>query len=290
MKNILVIGGDGYIGSKLVLALEKEGHKVESFDLPRNILNESELKVAINKKDIVFHLAALAVLNYTDKNPQETFEVNIVGANNVARICAGEGAVLNFVSTSCIYGNSLEVPSLEDRLINPTDTYAASKAAGEYLVKMWGMAKQLKYNILRFGTVYGPSTNKNMRGDMACQIFMEAAVKKQPIEITGNGSQNRNFVHLNDLVRAMVLLTEEGTENATINLTGNESVSINDIADYALEFGATGKTYVSERKDDFRNQDVSIEKAKELLDWEPQIKFKDGIRDFYNWVKENQND
>ena len=290
MKNILVIGGNGYIGSKLVLALEEEGHKVESFDLPKNILNESELKQAINGKDIVFHLAALAVLNYTDKNPQETFEVNIVGANNVARICAEEGAILNFVSTSCIYGNPLEVPSVENRLINPTDTYAASKAAGEYLVKMWGMAKQLKYNILRFGTVYGPSINKDMRGDMACQIFMEAAVKKQPIKITGNGQQSRNFVHLDDLVRAMVFLTDEGIENATINLTGNESVSINDIADYALEFGATGKTYVAERKDDFRNQDVSIEKAKELLDWEPQIKFKDGIRDFYNYVKDNQND
>lgn len=290
MKNLLVIGGEGYIGSKLVLALKKKGYNVSSFDLPKNILNESELKVAIKGKDSVFLLAALAVLNYTDKNPQETFEVNVIGANNVARICAKNNVILNLASTSCIYGDPLETPSLEDRLINPTDTYAASKAAGEYLVKMWGMAKQLKYNILRFGTVYGPSTNKDMRGDMACQIFMEAAVKKQSIEITGNGSQNRNFVHLDDLVRAMVLLVDEGIENATINLTGNESISINDIADYALEFGATGKTYVAERKDDFRNQDVSIEKARELLGWEPQIKFADGIKDFYKWIKNNQND
>lgn len=290
MKNICVIGGEGYIGSKLVLALEKEGHEVESFDLPRNILNENEIKEAIMGKDTVFHLAALAVLEYTDKNPQETFEVNIVGANNVARICAEEGAVLNFVSTSCIYGDPLEVPSVEDRLISPTDTYAASKAAGEYLVKMWGMAKQLKYNILRFGTVYGPSTNKDMRGDMACQIFMEAAVNKEPIEITGDGSQNRNFVHLDDLVRAMVLLAEKDVAGETINLTGNESVSINDIAKYALAFGATEMTYVAERKDDFHDQDVSIEKAKELLDWEPQISFDKGISDFYQWVKENQNE
>ena len=286
-KKICIIGGEGYIGSKLVLALKEAGHEVESFDLPKNILNESELKVAIKGKDIVYHLAALAVLNYTDKNPQETFDVNIIGANNVARICAEEGAVLNFISTSCIYGDPLETPSLEDRLINPTDTYAASKAAGEYLVKMWGMAKHLKYNILRFGTVYGPSTNKDMRGDMACQIFMEAAVKKQPIEITGDGEQSRNFVHLDDLVRAMVLLVEEGIENATINLTGNESISINDIADYALEFGATGKTYVAERKDDFHDQNVSIEKAEKLLGWKPEIKFKDGIKSFYQWIKKN---
>lgn len=290
MKSILVIGGEGYIGTKLVLALEKEGHKVESFDLPKNILNDNELKEAIYKKDIVFHLAALAVLNYTDKNPQETFEVNIVGANNVARICAEEGAVLNFVSTSCIYGDPLEIPSVEDHLINPTDTYAASKAAGEYLVKMWGMAKGLKYNILRFGTVYGPSTNKDMRGDMACQIFMEAAVKGQAIEITGNGRQSRNFVHLDDLVIAMVLLSGRDIVGETINLTGNESISINDIADYALKFGAAGRSYIAERKDDFFDQDVSIKKAYALLGWKPEIKFSDGIKDFYNWIKDNQND
>ncbi|MCK5408823.1 MAG: NAD-dependent epimerase/dehydratase family protein [Candidatus Heimdallarchaeota archaeon] len=285
MKKILVVGGEGYIGSKLVIYLANKGYTVENFDLPKNILNEEELREAVNGMDIVYHLAALAVLDYTDKNPQETFEVNIVGANNVARICAEEGAILNFVSTSCIYGNPLEVPSVEDRLINPTDTYAASKASGEYLVKMWGMAKQLKYNILRFGTVYGQSVNREMRGDMACQIFMEAAVNKEPIKITGDGNQSRYFIHIDDLVNALVILAGEDVIGETINLTGNESISINDIADYALEFGATGKSYVAERKDDFVYQNVSISKAKDLLGWEPHIRFSDGIKDFYNWLK-----
>ena len=289
-KKILVIGGAGYIGSKLVLALEKAEHEVESFDLPKNILNVEELKEAIKGKDVVYHLAALAELSYTDAHPQETFEVNIVGTNNVARICAEQNVLLNFISTSCIYGNPLEVPSVEDKLINPSDTYAASKAAGEYLVKMWGMAKRLRYSISRFGTVYGPSTKKEMRGDMACQIFMEAAVKKQGIKITGDGEQSRNFVHIKDLVRGLVLIVEKEIEGETINLTGNESISINDIADYALKFGATGKIYIESRKDDFINQDVSISKAKELLGWEPEILFEDGIKAFYQWVKENQND
>ena len=70
-------------------------------------------------------------------------------------------------------------------------------------------------------------------------------------------------------------------------MTGNESISINDIADYALEFGAIGKKYIESRKDDFIDQDVSIVKAKRLLGWEPEIKFKDGITSFYKWIKEN---
>lgn len=289
-KNILITGGNGYVGAKLKLALEKEGHNVESFDLPKNILNMEELEKAIERMDIVFHLAALAELNYTDAHPQETFEVNIIGTNNVAKVCAEKGAVLNFVSTACSYGNPLEVPSIEDSLVNPSDTYAMSKMAGEYIVKLWGLSEGLKYNILKWGTIYGQSTNKDMRGDMCIQKFMEAAVKKQPIEITGNGRQNRCFIHLDDLTRALVLLVERGITGETINLTGNESISINDIADYALEFGATGKSYIAERKDDFMDQNISIKKAKELLNWEPKIKFADGVASFYNWIKDNQND
>ena len=286
-KKILVTGGNGYLGSTLILALEKAGHEVESFDLPRNILNEKELVEAISGKDVVYHLAALAELSYTDAHPQETFEINIVGTNNLAKICAEQDVALFFASTSCIYGNPLETPSVEDKLINPSDTYAASKAAGEYLVKMWGMAKGLKYTILRFGTVFGNSTKKEMRGDMACQKFMEAAVNKTGIEITGDGGQNRCFIHIDDLVRGLVLITEKEIVGETINLTGNESISINDIADYALEFGATSKKYIESRKDDFIDQDVSIVKAKKLLGWEPEIKFKDGITSFYKWIKEN---
>ena len=286
-KKILVTGGNGYLGSTLILALEKAGHEVESFDLPRNILNEKELVEAISGKDVVYHLAALAELSYTDAHPQETYEINVEGTNNVARICAEENVILEFVSTACSYGDPLERPSIEDSLVNPTDVYAMSKMAGEYIVKLWGLSSGLKYNILKWGTIYGPSTKREMRGDMACQKFMEAAVNKTGIEITGDGGQNRCFVHIDDLVRGLVLIIEKEIEGETINLTGNESISINDIADYALEFGATGKTYIESRKDDFINQDVSIVKAYALLGWEPQILFKDGITSFYKWIKEN---
>lgn len=281
---ILITGGLGYIGAKLVIALKEKGHIVEVFDKPKDIRNEKELEEAISGKDIVYHLAALAELSYTDEHPQETYEVNIVGSNNIARICAEKGVLLNFVSTCCIYGNPLEYPSLENSLINPSDTYAMSKASGEYLIKMWRLAKGLRYNILRFGTVYGQSLNREMRGDMCIQKFLEAAKNKEGIKITGNGEQARNFIHIDDLVSAIVLVTEKGIVGETINMAGNERITINDIADYALKFGATGKEYIPKRKDDFRDQDVCLDKAKRLLDWEPKIKFKDGIKSFYNWL------
>ena len=290
MKNILVVGGLGYVGSKLVLALKEKGYSVEVYDLPQNILNVKELELAVNGKDAVYFLAALAVLTYTDENPQETFEVNVIGTNNIARICAEQNVLLHFISTSCSYGEPLETPSIEDSVVNPTDTYAFSKIAGESVVKMWGVSKGLRFNILRMGTIYGQSINPLQRGDMAIQKFLDAAVKKEKIRIDWDGFQSRNFIHLEDLVRGLVLITEKEIEGETINLTGNESISINDIANYALKFGATGTFTASKRKGDFRDQDVSIEKAKRLLGWEPEISFEDGITSFYKWIKENQND
>jgi UDP-glucose 4-epimerase len=289
MSRILITGSSGYIGAKLKLLLEKQGHKVESYDLPKNILNKEEFKQSVlsQQTDIVYHLAALAELSYTDEHPDETFDVNIIGTNNVASVCAELGILLNFVSTCCIYGDPLEVPSKEDRLINPTDTYAMSKAAGEYIVKMWGLAKGLEYNILRFGTVYGPSLKREMRGDMCVQRFMEAAVNKTPIVVTSDGKQNRNFVHIDDLIRGIALVTEKGIKGQTINLCGKEKISINDISEYALKWGATNREYIAKRKDDFRHQKVSIKKAKKLLGWEPEIKFNQGIKDFYDYVVNN---
>jgi len=287
---ILCTGGAGYIGSKLVLALKEKGYEVEIYDKPNDILNPTDLEKAISKVDIVYHLAALAELSYTDAHPEETYSVNIEGTNNIARLCAEKGVLLQFVSTCCIYGNPLETPSIEDSLINPSDTYAMSKAAGEYLVKMWGLAKGLKYNIIRFGTVYGQSLKKEMRGDMCIQKFIDAAVNGKDIYITGDGNQNRNFIHIDDLVRGLVLLTEKEVVGETINLAGEEMISINDIAKYAQELGAERITYRPERKDDFINQDVCLDKAKLFLDWEPEISFEDGIKsmyDFYNNSSEN---
>lgn len=284
MAKHLIIGSSGYIGAKLILALKEKGHEVEEFDRPKDILNVGELEEAIKGKDVVYHLAALAEINYTDAHPQETFEVNVVGTNNVARICAENGVLLNFVSTCCIYGDPLERPSVEDRLINPTDTYAMSKAAGEYVVKMWGLASGLKYNIVRFGTVYGQSLKKEMRSDMCIQKFMEAAVKKEGIVITGDGKQARNFIHIDDLVRGLVLLDKVV---GTINFAGNERISVNEIAWFALKFGATKKEYIPNRKDDFNDQDVSIEKAENLLGWKPEVTFEKGITSFYEYYNNN---
>lgn len=286
MPKILITGGAGYLGSKLVLALKD--HQVEVFDKPKDILDKKELEQAIKGKDVVYHLAALAELSYTDEHPEETYQVNIEGTNNICELCSKYGVILNFISTCCIYGEPLELPSREDGLINPTDTYAMSKVAGEYIVKMWGLSKGLRYNILRLGTIYGQSTDKKMRGDMCVQKFLEATAKGEPLTINGDGKQERNFIHIDDLVRALVSVI--GIENETINLAGKERITIEEIALFAMELGKTKKViYKPERKDDFRNQHIYLGKAQKLLKWQPEIRFADGIKKFYEWLTDIHN-
>ncbi len=119
---------------------------------------------------------------------------------------------------------------------------------------------------------------------MCIQLFLHAALEGDDIKITGDGKQSRNFIHIDDLVRGLVLITEKGIAGETINLAGNEKISVNDIARYAQEFGARDAIYTENRKDDFFDQDVSIAKAERLLGWKPEITFDQGMRKFFEWL------
>jgi len=155
---------------------------------------------------------------------------------------------------------------------------------------MYGLASGLRYNILRLGTVYGHSTDPKMRGDMCIQRFLEFAVNNQPMTIDGSGKQNRNFIHIDDLVEGLAAVTTNGIEGETINLAGAESISVMDIALECIRYRSHASfpdnyiEYRTERKDDFRNQDVSIEKAKKLLGWSPKRIFNQELKKHYDWL------
>ncbi len=287
---VLIIGAKGYVGSKLARSMVQQGYQVTLYDLPENdILNVHSLDNFVKGHDTVYHLAALAEIKYTDDHPEETYDVNLTGLRNVIASCIKHDVLLNFISTCCIYGNPLELPSREDSNINPSDTYAMSKAAGEYVVKMFALASKLRFNILRLGTVYGHSTEPDLRQDMCTQIFLSKAMKGQPLPINGSGRQVRNYIHIDDLVGGLIAVTEKQVEGETINLAGSEQISVLEIAEECLFLSGQPSNnieYWPERKDDFAYQLVSIEKAFKLLDWKPTKIFKLALKEHYDWLKE----
>lgn len=285
MEKILVTGGAGYLGSKLSIYLEGKGYDVEIYDKPRDISDKESLARALSDKDIVFHLAALANLSYVDSHPTETFITNIEGTENLCEICSKRKIFLNFISTCSIYGDCEKEAAREGSMISPKDAYACSKVAGEYIVLMWHFSQGLKFNILRIGTVYGRSMKKEMREDMAVQNFLTKAVFEQKIEVQGDGTQTRNFINLDDLISGFYQVLKNNVSGEVVNLCGKESIPIKSIAEFALSKGALSIDYRPERKNDVKKQNVSIEKAKSILRWEPKIDFHNGIVDFYRWLK-----
>lgn len=288
MKKVLITGGNGYIGTKLTMALRASGYDVEVFDQPKDIRNKAEIDAAVTGKDIVYHLAALTHLNWTDQHPAETFEVNVLGTKNVVEACANHKVLLNFISTCCIYGEPLEIPSIEEGLINPTDVYAASKAAGEWIVKSWHMSNGMEYNILRLGTVYGPGVDDKFRADTAIPVFLDFAIKGQKLPILGNGKEIRNYIYTDDLIEGLVAVAEKGIRNETINISGAEQISVLDIASIALKLGRLPQDFMEfkpSRKNNFTYQFVSLKKANKLLGWYPKTRFEDGMSQLFNWMK-----
>ena len=286
-KKVLVIGGKGYVGSLLVDRLQRKGYNVFVYDRPNDILDKHKLEAVIKTVDVVYHLAALAEINYTDAHPEETYDINVTGTRNVVEACAKYDVLLNFISTCCIYGEPLQIPSQEDGMINPTDYYATTKAAGEWIVKGWALSKELRYNILRLGTVYGPSTDKNMRPDMCIQIFLDKVRKRERLTIFGTGKQVRNFIHIEDAVAGFIAVLEKGGQGETFNIGGAEEISVLDIAHIALKLGGMPEDsidYKSERKDDFSCQYISLGKSLKILGWRPRIRFESGMKDFYEWL------
>jgi nucleoside-diphosphate-sugar epimerase len=174
---ILVTGGKGYIGGLLVKRLAEAGHEVSTFDLVdgQSLLDREQVHASIKGMDVVFHLAAVADLTWSARSHENmlaTVDVNVLGTTNVAFACAAEGVLLQFASTCCVYGNQDVHPSTELTLPNPAEVYAYSKLAGESVVKGFGVSMGLKFNIMRYATVYGPG----MREALGVSVFMHQAL------------------------------------------------------------------------------------------------------------------
>ncbi len=279
MKKILVTGGNGYIGSKLATVLKEKGYEVETFDQPKDIRSKTEVEEAVKGKDIVYHLAAVTNHSWMDAHPSETFDVNIVGTKNVAEACAANKVLLNFISTCSIFEDSLE---------SPTDVYAASKAAGEWVVKAWHISTGVEYNILRVDTVYGLSIDNKMRTDTCIPVFLEHAIRNKKLPIFGTGKETRNYLHIDDVIDALVAVLEKEVKNETINLSGVEQISVLDVARTALKSAGMPEDSVEfypPRKNSFSYPVISIERAKKLLGWYPKISFEQGMSNLYNLLK-----
>jgi len=302
---VLVTGSAGFIGKALCRKLLEEKHSVFGLDVvetpikhkgftslikditnPKHIDPDYGASDPWNEVDFMFHLAAMANVDEVREKRDLAFEVNLHGTFNIVETCRKLNIPLAFASTACVYGHTKQHPSTEEGPTNPVDLYGVTKLAGEELIK--GLLK--RWVILRFGTTYGPE----MRPALATHIFLKQAIKKETFTIKGSGDQTRNWIYIDDLVEGCIKTmnhTRTSRDNHIFNLVGHPSYTVKTLAGFCNKIvnGSDNPLkiqFLPERPDDVFIEDVSIDKAKKLLSWEPKTSLYDGlIKCFYEWKR-----
>jgi UDP-glucose 4-epimerase len=214
----LVTGGAGFVGSHLVDALVARAEEVvvvddlstgrREFVHPAAVLVEHDIREPFETDaDLVFHLAAQADVGTSMQEPAFDAEVNVVGTVNVLEAARAAGAHLVFASTGgAIYGD-VEAPAGEDAALRPVSAYGLAKRSAEVYVDGWNRIFGTGHVVLRFANVYGPRQSAALEGGVIA-IFLERLSRGEQTAIFGDGTITRDFVHVDDVVRALLLAAE----------------------------------------------------------------------------------
>lgn len=307
MKKVLVTGGAGFIGSNLVDKLVEAGHKVIVLDnlVTGNLdnlkkykkkikfakidifkVNENVLQKYFDKVEWVIHLAALADIVPSITNPKDYFNTNIVGTFKILE-AARKSKVKKFIyaaSASC-YGVPSKIPTSEKEKINNQHPYALTKNMGEELVLHWAKFYKMPNIALRFFNVYGPRQRTSGAYGGVLSIFLKQTIYNKPLTITGDGNQTRDFVHVYDLVSAIIIaLNKKNISENIFNIGSGNDISINNVAKLI-----GGKiVYIPKRLGDADHSAADIKKIKKSLKWKPKISLKNGLLMLLKTLKINR--
>jgi UDP-glucose 4-epimerase len=296
-KNILVTGGAGFIGSHLCKKLSSLASNLTVYDnlsngkvenvkhLPKvhfvkaDVLDLKKLH-SQEKADVIYHLAAQVVVPYSMENPIEDFETNARGTLNVLEKARRDDARVVFASSAAVYGNTTQLPTPETNGFSPDSCYGLSKVVGEEYCNMYSKQYGLDITILRFANVYGPK----------CHGVIEDFLNKisrnpEELEIIGTGLQSRDFVHVHDVVDALILsATSEIAVGDTFNIGFGKTTTIIDLAKTILKIlGLTEKTVLKPTnvpwQGDIKTIWFDISKAEKTLKWHPKITLEDTLKE-----------
>jgi len=273
---ILVTGGAGFVGTNLIIRLLKEGHEVVSIDNYytgkeenhiegceyidkdiRNIHNYDWLNV-----ELVFHLAAIARIQPSFKEPKEYFTTNANGSINLIHWCANNNIPVVYAGSSSKHSGKFKNP------------YTFSKDVGEEIVELYQKHYGLKASIARFYNVYGPYQLEEGGYCTVIGIWLRALRDNKPLLVTGDGEQRRDFTHVDDIVDALWRIGIADAWGYEFELGKGENYSLNELID-VLE---VTPEFVPERPGEARvtlNTDTT---AKEVLGWEAKIDIIDYLK------------
>jgi UDP-glucose 4-epimerase len=293
----LVTGGSGFIGSHVVDRLRDRGVAVRVFDmvLPTfrsdiefyhgSLLDLEALRMALSGIDVVYHLAAVADVKDVFDDPYYAESINVRGTLNVLEAARrGKKPRVIYGSTTWVYSEAAGTNVDEQTALRaPSHFYTATKMSSEYYCQSYSRLYGVPVTILRYGIPYGPRA----RDGAVVPIFVQKALRGEPLTIAGDGSQFRKFVYVEDLAEGNVLAMKPVAANRIYNLDGTERITIKQIAETVQKIvGDVRIETVPARPGDFSGKEVSSELARTELGWEPRVSFEEGVRRYVAWYRD----
>jgi UDP-glucose 4-epimerase len=297
--NILVTGGAGFIGSHVVDKLIENGYGVIVVDnlssgkvenLNRNALfyeqsiEDEEMMeriFSLHRPEYVFHLAAQASVAISVREPVRDAETNIIGSLVLLEKSIKHG-VKKFIFSStggAIYGENVKVfPTPETETPHPISPYGIAKYSIEMYLEFFAREYGLKYTVLRYANVYGPRQDPYGEAGVVA-IFTERMLRGEEVHIFGDGEYVRDYVYVDDVVRANLLAMEKG-DNEVFNIGTGRGTTVNQLFKLLKEITGYDKepVYKPPRKGDVRKSILDYTKAKEKLGWEPKVSLEEGLK------------
>src|SRR5712692_8554763 len=315
MKNILITGGAGFIGSHLVDRLLSEGGwnitvvddfndfydpSIKRANIGANLSNPAfrlveadirdlgALAGAFNeaKFDCIMHLAARAGVRPSLNEPRLYLETNVNGTLNLLELARASG-VKQFIfgSSSSVYGANQKIPfSEDDPIFNPISPYAATKAAGELLCHSYAHLYDLQIVCLRFFTVYGA----RQRPDLAIHKFAQLISAGRPVPVFGDGTTRRDYTYIDDIISGVrAAIDYDASKYEVINLGESRTVELRELISL-LEKALDMRAEIDrqpQQPGDVPQTFADITKARRLLGYHPQTQIEEGIQKFVEWFR-----
>jgi UDP-N-acetylglucosamine 4-epimerase len=319
-KKILVTGGAGFIGSNLCEALLEKGNKVVCLDnfatgkienveqflkdtnftlIEGDIRKLEDCLKATKDVDYVLHQAALGSVPRSIKDPITSNDVNVSGFLNML-VASRDNGVKRFVfaASSSTYGDSESMPKVEDIIGKPLSPYAITKYVNELYADIFSKTYGLETIGLRYFNVFGRKQDPNGAYAAVIPKFVSQLMKGESPVINGDGNHSRDFTYIDNVIQANLLslvTTDKRAINNVYNVAFGDRNTLNDLMRYLKNYLSEFDTKISNievingpnRIGDIHHSHASIDKAKELLNYNPQFSLQKGLKEAVKWYWKN---
>jgi len=309
----LVTGGAGFIGSNLTRALLAAGHRVrvldnfltgkrenlagltdahgDSFELMEGDLRDLEaVRKAVAGIEYLLHQGALPSVPRSVADPVLTNEINVAGTVNVL-VAARDAGVRRvvFAASSSAYGDTPELPKRESMTPNPKSPYAAQKLTGEHYMRIFHEVYGLETVSLRYFNVFGPRQDPQSMYAAVIPRFITCVMRGEPPTVYGDGRQTRDFTYIDNVIQANLAAcaAPKAACGGVFNIACGERVSLLDILE--IVYGIAGKrvepVFEPSRPGDVRDSLADIARAREIVGYDPNVPFREGLRTTFDWFR-----